>query len=89
MSLGGVKEFKNVLDSETEYHDSANGWTHTNKLLVSKPKTKNLVIFSPNLQHDLLPGPIDNNEQVNTLKFLGVILSSNYSVILNIFKIKF
>lgn len=89
MSLGGVKEFKNLFDGETEYHDSATGWSHTNKLLVSKTKTKDLVIFSPNLRHDLLPGPIDNIEQVNTLKFLAVILSSNFSIILNIIKIKF
>ena len=49
MSLGGVEEFKNLFDGETEYHDSATDWSHTNKLLVSKTKTKDLVIFSPNL----------------------------------------
>ena len=58
-------------------------WTpvaHTNKLFVSKTKTKDLVISSPNLRHDLLPVPIEGIEHVITLKFLGVILSSILSM---------
>jgi len=31
MSLGGVKEFKNLIDGETEYHDSA---TRLNIMIV-------------------------------------------------------
>jgi len=64
------------------------GLTLTN-YLSAKLKLKTYSYFSPNLRHDLLLGPIDNVEQVNTLKFLGVILSSNFSIILNIIKIKF
>ena len=39
MSVGGVREFKNLFDGETEYHYSATGLSHINKLLVSKTKT--------------------------------------------------
>ena len=55
MSSGGCKEFKNLFDGETEYHDSATGWFHNNNLLISKTKTKS---GFPNLRHGLLPGPI-------------------------------
>jgi len=84
MSLGGVKEFKSLLDGKTKYHDSATGWSNTNKSLVRKTKTKDLVNFCPILWHDLLPGLIDNIEQFNKLKFLIVILSSNFSIIFSI-----
>ena len=67
------------VDAYSEYINTL-GWAFINKLFVSKVKTKRVTLCSPNVRQDLLPAPIPEIEQVKTLKFLGVLLTSNLSM---------
>ena len=52
-------------------------WATTNQLTLNLSKTKELVFKRPRVQHFHMPPNVDDTEQINCCKLLGVIFQSN------------
>ena len=62
------------LDIESNHVKS---WAATNQLTLNLSKTKELVFKRPRVQHFHMPPNVDDTEQINCCKLLGVIFQSN------------
>jgi len=62
------------LDIESNHVKS---WAATNQLTLNLSKTKELVFKRPRVQHFHMPPSVDDIEQINCCKLLGVIFQSN------------
>jgi hypothetical protein len=63
------QEFQHVLS-----------WAANNHLIINPQKTKELVFRRPRVQYFHLPNAVDNIEQVNSAKLLGVLFQSNFKM---------
>ena len=61
-----AREFDNVCQ-----------WAHSNKMILNRSKTKELVFHRPNPRTFLKPKPLDQIDQVNEAKLLGVIIKDS------------
>ena len=54
-------------------------WTVSNKLALNKSKTKQIVFGRPSARLSILPAPVLDIEIVESLKLLGVFVSSTFN----------
>jgi len=54
-------------------------WAFENLMEINWTKTTELVFRKPNLNHSLLPDPLNNIEQVTEARLLGVIISGKFN----------
>ena len=65
------------IDISNEF-ENIKSWAHLNKMTINLSKTKQLLFRAPNFKHELLPKCIPDIEVVESLKLLGVFISSTF-----------
>jgi len=63
--IGLMEEFEHILS-----------WDETNKMIINKSKTKEIVFQWSNIPHDILPCQVDGIQRVIEAKLLGVVFGN-------------
>ena len=69
---------KTDIDIKAEFNNIIQ-WTVSNKLALNKSKTKQIVFRRPSARLSILPAPVLDIEIVESLKLLGVFVSSTFN----------
>jgi len=63
--IGFMEEFEHILS-----------WDETNKMIINKSKTKEIVFQWSNIPHDILPCQVDGIQRVIEAKLFGVVFGN-------------